>query len=198
MLAKAVASEGGRNFLTIKGPELYSKWVGESEKAVRALFVRAKQSAPSVVFLDELDGLVGARTSGGEAEGGGGPDVHDRLLAQLLQEGGLEHRGVAVMAATNRPDLVDPALLRPGRFDRLVYIPPPATPSDRAAIFAARLRDGAPVAGDVSVEALGLAHAGTPARTSPRCAGKPRSRRSRNAPTPPRWRRGTSRSRRGG
>ena len=145
MLAKAVASEGGRNFLTIKGPELYSKWVGESEKAVRALFVRAKQSAPSVVFLDELDGLVGARTSGGEAEGGGGPDVHDRLLAQLLQEmDGLEHRGVAVMAATNRPDLVDPALLRPGRFDRLVYIPPPATPSDRAAIFAARLRD-APV-----------------------------------------------------
>ena len=160
MLAKAVASEGGRNFLTIKGPELYSKWVGESEKAVRALFGRAKQSAPSVVFLDELDGLVGARTSGGEAEGGGGPDVHDRLLAQLLQEmDGLQHRGVAVMAATNRPDLVDPALLRPGRFDRLVYIPPPATPSDRAAIFAARLRD-APVAGDVSVEALGLAHAG--------------------------------------
>jgi SpoVK/Ycf46/Vps4 family AAA+-type ATPase len=160
MLAKAVASEGGRNFLTIKGPELYSKWVGESEKAVRALFGRAKQSAPSVVFLDELDGLVGARTSGGEAEGGGGPDVHDRLLAQLLQEmDGLEHRGVAVMAATNRPDLVDPALLRPGRFDRLVYIPPPASPSDRAAIFAARLRD-APVAGDVSVEALGLAHAG--------------------------------------
>ena len=159
MLARAVASASGRNFLTVKGPELYSKWVGDSEKAVRSLFARARASAPSVVFLDELDGLVGARSSGG----GEGPSVHDRLLTQLLSEmDGLQTgRGdasdaVAVVAATNRPDLVDAALLRPGRFDRLLFIPPPRAAEDRAEILRVKLRR-TPVGADVNLDMLATA-----------------------------------------
>lgn len=169
MLARAIASASGRNFLTVKGPELYSKWVGDSEKAVRSLFARAKASAPSVIFLDELDGLVGQRSSG---EHGGEPSVHDRLLTQLLGEmdglhtapfspggGGGKSDGVAVVAATNRPDLVDPALLRPGRFDRLIFIPPPERSEDRLEILKVRLRR-TPVADDVDLKALAAATAG--------------------------------------
>lgn len=154
--------------MTVKGPELYSKWVGDSEKAVRSLFARAKASAPSVIFLDELDGLVGQRSSG---EHGGEPSVHDRLLTQLLGEmdglhtapfspgGGGKSDGVAVVAATNRPDLVDPALLRPGRFDRLLFIPPPERSEDRLEILKVRLRR-TPVADDVDLKALAAATAG--------------------------------------
>lgn len=120
MIAKALANESGLNFLSIKGPELFSKWVGESEKAVRELFRRARSVAPSIVFFDEIDALGGAR-------GEGGSKVGERVLAQLLTEmDGVESLvGVTVLAATNRPDMMDRALLRPGRLDRVIYVPLP-------------------------------------------------------------------------
>ena len=122
MIAKALANESGLNFLSIKGPELFSKWVGESERAVREVFRKARQVKPSIVFFDEIDAIGGSR--GG---GGGGGKVGDRVLAQLLTEmDGVEGlTGVTVVAATNRPDMMDPALLRPGRLDRVVYVPLP-------------------------------------------------------------------------
>lgn len=161
MLARAVASASGRNFVTVKGPELHSKYVGESEKAVRALFTRARQSAPSVIFLDELDGLVGARGGGG----GGGPSANDRVLTQLLREmdglssGGGGKSSVAVIAATNRPDLVDKALLRPGRFDRLLFVPPPDRWEDRWEIITRRAWK-TPLASDVDLKLLALSTQG--------------------------------------
>jgi len=164
MLARAVASASGRNFVTVTGPELHSKYVGESEKAVRALFARAAASAPSVIFLDELDGLVGRRAPGV----GGGPSASDRVLTQLLGEmDGLasdsknrKNRGsVCVVAATNRPDLVDPALLRPGRFDRALYVPPPTAWEDRAAILTRAARK-TPLAPDVDLKMLAMGTAG--------------------------------------
>jgi SpoVK/Ycf46/Vps4 family AAA+-type ATPase len=160
MLARAVASESGRNFLSVKGPELYSKWVGDSEKAVRALFKRAKTSSPSVIFIDEIDGLVQTRSEGGSS--GGGVSVHDRVLTQLLLEmDGVDttSQKVAVIAATNMPHLIDPALLRPGRFDRLLYIPLPTDPKDRAAILRAATKK-MPLADDVDLDLLGLSLAG--------------------------------------
>jgi len=161
MLARAVASASGRNFVTVTGPELHSKYVGESEKAVRALFARAAASAPSVIFLDELDGLVGRRAS----PLGGGPSASDRVLTQLLGEmdglaSGFRNRGsVCVVAATNRPDLVDPALLRPGRFDRALYVPPPTAWEDRAAILTRAARK-TPLAPDVDLKSLAMGTAG--------------------------------------
>jgi len=123
MIAKALANESGLNFLSIKGPELFSKWVGESERAVREVFRKARQVKPSIVFFDEIDAVGGAR---GGSSGGGGK-VGDRVLAQLLTEmDGVEGlTGVTVVAATNRPDMMDQALLRPGRLDRVVYVPLP-------------------------------------------------------------------------
>jgi len=123
MIAKALANESGLNFLSIKGPELFSKWVGESERAVREVFRKARQVKPSIVFFDEIDAIGGARGGGG----GGGGKVGDRVLAQLLTEmDGVEGLvGVTVVAATNRPDMMDQALLRPGRLDRVVYVPLP-------------------------------------------------------------------------
>lgn len=120
LLAKAVASESEMNFIAVKGPELLSKWVGDSEKAIQATFRRARMSKPCVVFFDEIDALAVQRG----ADGGG---VSHRVTSQLLQElDGIEPRsGVIVLCATNRPDLLDIALLRPGRIDRLVYVPPP-------------------------------------------------------------------------
>ena len=122
MIAKALANESGLNFLSIKGPELFSKWVGESERAVREVFRKARQVKPSIVFFDEIDAVGGSR--GGD---GGGSRVGDRVLAQLLTEmDGVESlAGVTVVAATNRPDMMDPALLRPGRLDRVVHVPLP-------------------------------------------------------------------------
>ena len=164
MLARAVASASGRNFVTVTGPELHSKYVGESEKAVRALFARAAASAPSVIFLDELDGLVGRRAS----PLGGGPSASDRVLTQLLGEmdglaSGFRNRknrgSVCVVAATNRPDLVDPALLRPGRFDRALYVPPPTEWEDRAAILTRAARK-TPLAPDVDLKMLAMGTAG--------------------------------------
>ncbi|XP_061729686.1 ATPase family gene 2 protein homolog A [Cydia pomonella] len=119
MIAKALATESGLNFLSIKGPELFSKWVGESEKAVRDLFTKARQVAPSIIFFDEMDAIGGER--------GAGEGVHERVLAQLLTEldGVVPLNSVTILAATNRPDRMDRALLRPGRLDRLIYVPLP-------------------------------------------------------------------------
>ncbi|MEM4776919.1 MAG: AAA family ATPase, partial [Desulfurococcaceae archaeon] len=121
LLAKALANESGANFIAIRGPEILSKWVGESEKAIRQIFHRARQVAPVIVFFDEIDSIAPAR--GGRFDSG----VTDRIVNQLLTElDGLEPlKRVIVIGATNRPELLDPALLRPGRFDRLIYIPPP-------------------------------------------------------------------------
>ncbi len=121
LVAKAVANESRANFISIKGPEIMSKWVGESEKAVRQAFKKAKQVAPAIVFLDEIDAIAPRRGSGGDSS------VTERVVNQLLTSmDGLETlEKVTVMAATNRPDMVDPALLRPGRFDRLVLIAVP-------------------------------------------------------------------------
>ncbi|MCD6443783.1 CDC48 family AAA ATPase [Candidatus Bathyarchaeota archaeon] len=122
LLAKAVANESEANFISIKGPEILSKWVGESERAIREVFRKAKQAAPSIIFFDEIDAIAPVRGSGL-----GDSHVTERVISQLLTEmDGIEElRGVVVIAATNRPDIVDPALLRPGRFDKLLYVPPP-------------------------------------------------------------------------
>jgi len=121
LLAKAVASESEANFISVKGPEFLSKWVGESEKAVRETFRKARQAAPCVIFLDEIDSIAPVR--GGSHDS----NVTERVVSQLLTEmDGLETlHSVTIIAATNRADMIDPALLRPGRFDRLVYVPVP-------------------------------------------------------------------------
>ncbi|KAJ1609675.1 nuclear VCP like protein [Cryptosporidium canis] len=120
LLAKAIAKESGANFISIRGPELLNKYVGESEKAVRTVFERARASAPCIVFFDELDSLCAARSS----EGNG---ATERVVNQLLTEldGVGERRKVFVVAATNRPDIIDPAMMRPGRLDRVIYVPLP-------------------------------------------------------------------------
>jgi len=122
MLARAVATESEANFISIKGPELLSKWVGESEKGVRETFRKARMAAPAIIFFDEIDALVPRRGSGF-----GDSHTTERVISQLLTElDGLEKlENVVVIGATNRPDLVDPALLRPGRFDRLVLVSAP-------------------------------------------------------------------------
>lgn len=121
LLAKAVANESGANFISIKGPEVLTMWVGESERKIRELFRRARQVAPCIIFLDEIDALAPRR--GGYA----GTRVTETVVSQLLSEmSGLEElKGVVVIAATNRPDMVDPALLRPGRLDRQILVPAP-------------------------------------------------------------------------
>jgi transitional endoplasmic reticulum ATPase len=121
LLAKAVAAESGANFIAIRGPEILSKWVGESERAIREIFRKAKLHSPSVIFIDEVDAITSIR---GYASDSG---VTEKIVAQLITEmdGIHDYKGVVVLAATNRPDLLDPALLRPGRLDKLVYIPPP-------------------------------------------------------------------------
>jgi transitional endoplasmic reticulum ATPase len=121
-LAKAVASESGVNFISVKGPQIMSKYIGESEKGVRELFKKAKQAAPTILFLDEIDSLVPRRNSESS-----GANVTDRVISQFLTEmDGIEDlKGVVVLAATNRIDLIDPALLRSGRFDLLFEVPAP-------------------------------------------------------------------------
>lgn len=134
MIAKALATESGLNFISIKGPELFNKWVGESERAVREVFRKARQVAPSVVFFDEIDAI------GSERSSSSGASVQERVLAQLLTElDGVTPLGeVTVLAATNRPDRIDKALLRPGRLDRIVYVPLP-DPTTREEIFKIKL-----------------------------------------------------------
>lgn len=148
-LAKAVANESQANFITAKGSELLSKWYGESEQRIAEVFRRARQVAPAVIFLDELDALVPRRgTAVGE------PHATERIVNQMLAEmDGLEElRRVVVIGATNRPDLVDPALLRPGRFDELIYVPVPDEKA-RLAIFRVHTR-GMALAPDVDLEKL--------------------------------------------
>jgi transitional endoplasmic reticulum ATPase len=126
LLAKAVATESEANFISVKGPELVSKWVGESERGIREIFRRARQAAPCVIFFDEIDTIASTRGGGIEGETGGyGGSA--RMLSQLLTEmdGVQELQGVVVIAATNRADMIDTALLRPGRFDKIVYVPNP-------------------------------------------------------------------------
>ncbi|MCD6511987.1 MAG: CDC48 family AAA ATPase [Thermoplasmata archaeon] len=148
MLAKAVATESEANFISVKGPEFLSKWVGESERAVRETFRKARQAAPCVIFFDEIDAIAPARGSLGDSH------VTERVISQILTElDGLEElRDVTVIAATNRPDIIDPALLRPGRFDRLIYIPPPDKKA-RLEIFRIHTKKK-PLAKDVSIEEL--------------------------------------------
>ena len=148
LLAKAVASESSANFISIKGPEVMSKWVGESEKAVRELFKKARQVAPTIVFLDELDSIAPMRGSDT------GTHVHDSVVNQLLTSiDGLESmEGVVVIGATNRPDIIDQGLLRPGRFDRLVLIHSPDKGA-REEIFKIHTK-GMPLDKDVNLKHL--------------------------------------------
>jgi len=149
LLAKAVATESGSNFIAVRGPEILSKWVGESEKAIRQIFRRARQVAPAIIFFDELDAIAPARGYRHDTSG-----VTDRIVNQLLTEmDGIEPlRNVVVIAATNRPDIIDPALLRPGRFDRLIYVPPPDEKA-RLEIFKVHTRN-MPLAEDVDLKEL--------------------------------------------
>jgi transitional endoplasmic reticulum ATPase len=149
MIAKAVATTSEANFISIKGPELISKWVGESEKGVREVFRKARQAAPCVVFFDELDAIAPRR-------GGSEGDTHvtERVISQMLTEmDGLEDlKGVVVIGATNRPDIIDEALLRPGRFDRLLEVPVPDKDS-RKQIFQIHTRKK-PLDSDVNLDRL--------------------------------------------
>jgi len=148
MLAKAAATESGANFIAVNGPEILSKWVGESERAIREVFRRARMVAPAIIFLDEIDSIAPAR--GSRVDSG----VTDRIVNQLLTEmdGIKPLRGVVVIAATNRPDLLDPALLRPGRFDRTIKVPPPDRRA-RLEILKIHTRR-VPLAPDVDLEKL--------------------------------------------
>ncbi|KAG7352634.1 AAA ATPase domain containing protein [Nitzschia inconspicua] len=150
LLAKAIANESGANFISVKGPELLDKYVGESERSVRVLFERARASSPCVVFFDELDSLCPKR--GNDSSGGG---VSERVVNQLLTEmDGLEsRRSIFVIAATNRPELIDPAMMRPGRLDKLLYVPLP-TPKDRVSILKA-LSGGINLSPEVDLEFIG-------------------------------------------
>ena len=150
LLAKAIANECNANFISIKGPELLTMWFGESEANVRDVFDKARAAAPCVMFFDELDSIAKARGgSSGDAGGAG-----DRVLNQILTEmdGMNTKKNVFIIGATNRPDQIDPALLRPGRLDQLIYIPLPDEPS-RLSILKAQLKKS-PVAADVDLAFL--------------------------------------------
>jgi len=149
LLAKAVAHESESNFISVKGPELLNKFVGESEKAVREVFRKARQASPCIIFFDEIDSVAPTRGSGG-----GDSHVTERVISQFLTEmDGLEElRNVIIVAATNRPDIIDSALLRPGRFDRLLFVPPPDMEA-RKQIFKIHTRK-TPMADDVSLDEL--------------------------------------------
>jgi transitional endoplasmic reticulum ATPase len=151
LLARAVATESESNFITIKGPEVFSKWVGESEKAIREVFRKARMASPAVIFFDEFDSLVPGRGMGYADSG-----VTERVISQLLTEmdGLISLEDVVIIAATNRPDIVDPAILRPGRFDRLIYVPEPEQDS-RLKIFEIYTRD-MPLAKDVDLSQLAI------------------------------------------
>ncbi|UCC57998.1 MAG: CDC48 family AAA ATPase [Candidatus Bathyarchaeum sp.] len=152
LLARAVATESESNFITIKGPEVFSKWVGESEKAIREVFRKARMASPAVIFFDEFDSLVPGRGMGYADSG-----VTERVISQLLTEmdGIISLEDVVIIAATNRPDIVDPAILRPGRFDRLIYVPEPEQKS-RLEIFKIYTKD-MPLAKDVDLSQLAIA-----------------------------------------
>jgi len=149
LLAKAAANESEANFISVKGPELLNKYVGESEKAVREVFRKARQASPCIIFFDEIDSVAPLRGSGA-----GDSNVTERVISQFLTEmDGLEElRNVVIIAATNRPDIVDPALLRPGRFDRMLLVPPPDLEA-RKQIFRIHTKK-TPLAEDVKLDEL--------------------------------------------
>lgn len=149
LLAKAVANEAGINFISVKGPELLNKYVGESERAVRQCFQRARNSAPCVIFFDEFDSLCPKRSDSGEN------NPSSRVVNQLLTEmDGIEDRkGVFLMAATNRPDIVDPAVMRPGRLDKVLYVGLPEL-NDREEILKALTKEKPILADDVDIGEL--------------------------------------------
>jgi len=149
LLARAVATESEANFISIKGPEVFSKWVGESERAIREVFRKARMSAPAIIFFDEIDALVPRRGIGYSDSG-----VTERVISQLLTEiDGIETlQEVIVLAATNRPDILDPAIMRPGRLDRMIYVPEP-NEEGRFQIFKIHTRD-MPLAKDVDLRKL--------------------------------------------
>ncbi|MHA1285137.1 MAG: CDC48 family AAA ATPase, partial [Promethearchaeota archaeon] len=149
LLAKAIATESECNFITIKGPEIFSKWVGESEKAIREVFRKARQAAPSIIYFDEIDAISSSR-----GLTAGGSPVYDSIVNQILVEmDGIENRkGIIVIASTNRPDMVDPALLRSGRFDRLIYVKAPDYEA-RLKILKVHTKD-MPLDDDVSLEEI--------------------------------------------
>jgi transitional endoplasmic reticulum ATPase len=150
LLAKAVATESEANFISVRGPELLSKWVGESERGVREVFRRARQAAPCIIFFDEIDALAPTRGMGGDSM------VTERVVSQLLTEldGIQQLEGVVVLAATNRIDMVDPALVRPGRFDKVIPIPMPDKESRRQ-ILSINM-EGKPIADEVKKDLQGL------------------------------------------
>ena len=150
LLAKAVANESESNFISVKGPELLSKWVGESERGVRQVFRKARQAAPSIIFFDEIDALMPKR--GAYI---GSSHVTESVVSQILTElDGLEElNNVVVLGATNRPDMLDEALLRPGRLDRMIYVPPPDR-EGRKKIFEVYLRNREILANDVDIDEL--------------------------------------------
>jgi transitional endoplasmic reticulum ATPase len=147
MLVRAVATESEANFISIKGPEVFSKWVGESERAIREVFRKARMASPAVIFFDEVDSLVPRR---GVRYGDSG--VTERVISQLLTEmdGIIPLENIIVIAATNRPDIVDPAVLRPGRFDRLIYVPEPDEAA-RLEIFKIHTKN-MPLSNDVDIK----------------------------------------------
>jgi len=148
MLARAVATESEANFISIKGPEVFSRWVGESEKAIREVFRKARMASPAVIFFDEVDSLVPRR-----GLGYGDSGVTERVISQLLTEmdGIMPLEDIIVIAATNRPDIVDSAVLRPGRFDRLIYVPEPDEAA-RLEIFKIHTKN-MPLSNDVDIKA---------------------------------------------
>jgi len=154
LLAKAVASESGVNFISVKGPALLSKWVGESERGIREVFKKAKQASPCIIFFDEIDAIAPTRGASADSH------VTERVISQLLTElDGIEElKGVVVLAASNRPDIIDPALLRSGRFDFQLELPIPDEKT-RLEIFKVHTR-GKPLADDVDVESLAKATEG--------------------------------------
>jgi transitional endoplasmic reticulum ATPase len=155
LLAKALARESEVNFIAVKGPELMSKYIGESESGVREVFKKARQASPCIIIFDEIDALAPRRGTAGEES-----HVAERVVSQLLTEmDGIEElKGIWVLAATNRPDMVDPALMRPGRFDLLWELPPPDE-SARLAILQVHTR-GKPLADDVDLRVLAHKSAG--------------------------------------
>jgi transitional endoplasmic reticulum ATPase len=150
LLAKAVATESEANFISVKGPELLSKWVGESERGIREVFRRARQASPCIIFFDEIDSIAASRERM-DGDGGSGSGGTERMISQILTEldGINELHGVVVLAATNRTDMVDSALLRPGRFDKLILVPNPDSKA-RMEILKIHVK-GKPLGQDVNI-----------------------------------------------
>ncbi|KAG0091930.1 hypothetical protein BGZ92_011278 [Podila epicladia] len=153
-LVKAIATNSGASFLSVNGAALYSSFVGDSEKTIRETFHQARLSAPSIIFFDEIDTIVGKRNFSAGGSGSGGDSVQERVLSTMLNEmDGVENAaGVLIVAATNRVDLIDKALLRPGRFDRVVYVPPPDVEARRQ-ILDIYTRD-IPLSEDVDLDSI--------------------------------------------